>query len=549
MSKQHKEYLNCPSFCLYLDLLIKYSMKKILLTIILFLFSLSGVYAEGNNKKVELVWEKIQKVTLNYSNIKKQKTYKQIVSQIDKYKSKSSNEKLNEILLRIEWRVKNQLWINEKGDFLLLPISITHTAINKYFIPSNLVNINDYSKKNNLSLKAENDDIKIKEEIITSLDNFISSCDGSLIISDGYRSYNTQQKLFNKLWGWKKWVANSWYSEHQAGYTVDIKSKNYNCLHSNMYKYGFILSYPKWNKYLNGYSIYEPWHFRYIWEEATEVILYSWMQNSPLEFLDNYSEYKEKYKNKDIFDRTKDFYKTSLQENTYSCEISATSDIISTLKNKNITEDELIKKIDKSWFNETAKYSNWIYIWGNPNNWYVGYINKDGKGNTASQRNLTGYGVYEKPIKLLYKGYGIKTKIINNSHYTKTFWPEQHLQELIKEFTKGNYIQLWWDICTTPEYDDWELKLWDITQEDVDNWKNAKNSCWSFGQDRKTVWYYEEDWKLIKHQGLIWEHNFYLLWYEGNIKKSNKYYSLGYSNRKAYICYKRMVKKMGRNGL
>ena len=218
-----------------------------------------------------------------------------------------------------------------------------------------------------------------------------------------------------------------------------------------------------------------------------------------------------------IYDRTEEFFKTTLQEKTYSCEISATSDILSTLKNKNFTEDELIQQIDKSKFDETAQYSNGIYIWWNPNAWYVWYIDTDAKGNVASQRNLTGYGVYEQPIAELYHSEWFKTKIINNSHYTQDFWVEQHLQKLLKEFTEGNYVQLWWDICTTSEYDDWELALADITQEDVDNGKNAKNECWSYGQDRKRVWYYEDGESLVKHQGLIWEHNFYLLGYEWDI--------------------------------
>ena len=222
---------------------------------------------------------------------------------------------------------------------------------------------------------------------------------------------------------------------------------------------------------------------------------------------------------KEVLDRTEDFYKNSLQEKTYSCEISASSDIISTIKDKDITEDELIEKVDKSLFWKTAQYSNGIYIWGNPDAGYVWYIDVDWKGNIASQRNLTGYWVYEKPIAKLYNEYNIKTEIINNTNYSKTFWPEQHLNRLLQEFSKWNYVQLWGDICTTPEFDDWELELGDIVQSDVDNWKNAKNSCWSLWQDRKRVWYYEEEWELIKHQWLIWEHNFYLLGYEWSIEK------------------------------
>ncbi|MDD3303017.1 MAG: hypothetical protein PHN31_05645 [Candidatus Gracilibacteria bacterium] len=247
--------------------------------------------------------------------------------------------------------------------------------------------------------------------------------------------------------------------------------------------------------------------------KSIEILL-----NALKEKLNNYLNEYNKKKNLIIFDKTSEFYKNSLQQKVYSCEISVTSDILSTIKKENITEDELIEKIDKSKFDETASYSNGIRMWGNPDEGFVGYIDKDSKGKSASQRNLTGYGVYEKPIEKLYNSYGLKTEIINNTNYTSDFGPKQHLNKILTEFSSGNYVQLWGDICTTSDYDDGELELSDIKQEDVDNGKNAKNSCWSFGQDRKIVWYYEEDGKLIKHQGLIGEHNFYLLGYEGELE-------------------------------
>jgi hypothetical protein len=66
------------------------------------------------------------------------------------------------------------------------------------------------------------------------------------------------------------------------------------------------------------------------------------------------------YTKKDIYPKNLDIYnnikKHSIQNKSLSCEISATSDIISTIKNKNIDENILLTQIDKSkYFNKKAK--------------------------------------------------------------------------------------------------------------------------------------------------------------------------------------------------
>lgn len=73
--------------------------------------------------------------------------------------------------------------------------------------------------------------------------------------------------------GANKFTADQGYSEHQLGTTVDFataendynttgfsKTKAYQWLLDNAYKYGFILSYPK----NNAYYIFEPWHWRFV---------------------------------------------------------------------------------------------------------------------------------------------------------------------------------------------------------------------------------------------------------------------------------------------
>ena len=40
---------------------------------------------------------------------------------------------------------------------------------------------------------------------------------------------------------------------------------------NNAYKYGFILRFPKGKEDITGYK-YEPWHYRYVGQEAAKVI-------------------------------------------------------------------------------------------------------------------------------------------------------------------------------------------------------------------------------------------------------------------------------------
>lgn len=80
------------------------------------------------------------------------------------------------------------------------------------------------------------------------------------------------------------WVARPGTSEHQAGLAVDIVSVEYQVLDegqedtplqqwlmAHCWDYGFILRYPTDKSDLTGVG-YEPWHYRYVGEEAAKAI-------------------------------------------------------------------------------------------------------------------------------------------------------------------------------------------------------------------------------------------------------------------------------------
>lgn len=103
----------------------------------------------------------------------------------------------------------------------------------------------------------------------------------------GYRSYGTQQSLYNnykKRDGQAKadtYSARPGSSEHQTGLATDIctasssahfeNTDKYKWLINNSYKYGFILRYPEGKTYITGYK-FEPWHYRYVGVEAATYI-------------------------------------------------------------------------------------------------------------------------------------------------------------------------------------------------------------------------------------------------------------------------------------
>lgn len=105
----------------------------------------------------------------------------------------------------------------------------------------------------------------------------------TLIAVSGYRSYEYQNKLYNRAIKNEGINQNSSAkpneSEHRLGLAMDLNiidqsfenTKEFKWLSKNAHKYGWIIRYPKGKTAVTGY-IYEPWHIRYLGVElATEV--------------------------------------------------------------------------------------------------------------------------------------------------------------------------------------------------------------------------------------------------------------------------------------
>lgn len=122
----------------------------------------------------------------------------------------------------------------------------------------------------------------------------------SVYITSSYRSYATQQMLFNNKVSQYLYsegsreaaetkartiVAYPGTSEHQLGLACDIVDKYYEYMNESLAdtelskwmvehcaEYGFILRYPDGKQDVTG-VMYEPWHFRYVGVEAATYIM------------------------------------------------------------------------------------------------------------------------------------------------------------------------------------------------------------------------------------------------------------------------------------
>lgn len=148
--------------------------------------------------------------------------------------------------------------------------------LNENYAPARFIEIpNEYKY-------TESKILKVHEQVWPFLKKMLDRASGfdiKIYVHSSYRSFNEQEALktqYKVTYGAgsaNQFSADQGYSEHQLGTTVDLittglngdligfeKTKAYSWLSENAYKYGFILSYPKDNKFY----IYEPWHWRFV---------------------------------------------------------------------------------------------------------------------------------------------------------------------------------------------------------------------------------------------------------------------------------------------
>lgn len=129
--------------------------------------------------------------------------------------------------------------------------------------------------------KLDDDALKAFEEMREAA----SKEDITLWIASGYRSYKTQEELYNgyiKEDGQEKtdlFSAKPGHSEHQTGLAMDLNiidssfegTQEAIWIEKHAHEYGFIIRYPKGKEDITGYK-YEPWHVRYLGIDAAKKV-------------------------------------------------------------------------------------------------------------------------------------------------------------------------------------------------------------------------------------------------------------------------------------
>ena len=249
----------------------------ILITLII-IFSIL-IFVKQNKKEVIKTPKKILETTpLQKYNFYKEEN----LNRYQNYKIKFPTLDNKNIILRVNMGLDHAFYTetNEIKEFNTLMLINKYNYISSSFIPNDLVLVDSYAKPN-MYLNRECKDAFIKlahdAEILGYNIQAIST----------YRTIEYQENLYNNYVK-KDGVANAdtysarpGFSEHHTGLAIDVdnkllsytnfeKTKEFNWMLENAYKYGFILRYPK-DSTITGY-IYEPWHYRYVGLEVASYI-------------------------------------------------------------------------------------------------------------------------------------------------------------------------------------------------------------------------------------------------------------------------------------
>lgn len=165
-----------------------------------------------------------------------------------------------------------------QGDYLFNLVNKENTL--GFYAPADLVELS--------SLGAPGQSIRRPAyEALVALMRDARKEGATLKILSAYRSFERQKSLFNfykkRYRNVESFSAEAGHSEHQLGATVDFgvgkgkidftaafaKTPQGIWLEGNAWRYGFLMSYPAGKEETTGY-IFEPWHWRFVGEEAAK---------------------------------------------------------------------------------------------------------------------------------------------------------------------------------------------------------------------------------------------------------------------------------------
>ncbi len=270
---------NFITFIIFI-VLIGFSFTK-LTTLILNTFD--SPKKEIENKTLTKKEKKLQKL----NNINKKISYFKMEN-LDRYISyKNKNKDLSDeqIIKDVNMDLDKKQYEDMHETINLNKINILvnkHNYLKEDYVPENLKSLSSTYALSNMKMVEE------AANAFESLSKDASKENYKVIAMSTYRSYEYQVDLYNKYVKSDGKEAADTYSgrpgnsEHQTGLAVDVynqtetytnfeKTKEYNWMQENAYKYGFILRFPKDKENETGYE-FESWHYRYVGKEIAKYI-------------------------------------------------------------------------------------------------------------------------------------------------------------------------------------------------------------------------------------------------------------------------------------
>lgn len=230
-----------------------------------------------NNTKELTELEKAKK-DLDYYKDEYENDYKE-------YREKNKDLSIEKVITNVNIGLNYDYYTHTKATKNLNTNTI---LVNKYnyltedYVPENLQTVDKKYSSRTLQL------VDYAKEAFEELSEAASKENYTVLAMSSYRSYQYQYNLYNRyvstdgVEAADTYSARPGYSEHQTGLAVDVyngkedftnfeKTKEYNWMQDNAYKFGFILRFPKDKVLETGYQ-YESWHYRYVGKEIAKYI-------------------------------------------------------------------------------------------------------------------------------------------------------------------------------------------------------------------------------------------------------------------------------------
>ncbi len=232
---------------------------------------------KANNTKELTELEKAKK-DLDYYKDEYENDYKE-------YREKNKDLSIEKVITNVNIGLNYDYYTHTKAT---KDLNTNTILVNKYnyltedYVPENLQTVDKKYSSKTLQL------VDYAKEAFEELSEAASKENYTVLAMSSYRSYQYQYNLYNRyvstdgVEAADTYSARPGYSEHQTGLAVDVyngkedftnfeKTKEYNWMQDNAYKFGFILRFPKDKVLETGYQ-YESWHYRYVGKEIAKYI-------------------------------------------------------------------------------------------------------------------------------------------------------------------------------------------------------------------------------------------------------------------------------------